>query len=430
MHIGLDFDNTIVLYDKIFYNYAIKIGCINKEISKTKEAVRSYLINSGEEELFTKIQGEVYGQLISNAPIQKGLIEAIKNLTSKGCKFSIVSHKTKYPIIGKKFDLHQAALNWLKKNGLIGTNKNLIKRENIYFEETFQNKIERINSIECNVFIDDLVKVLDQLGDDILKIHFSKGKSNSVRINDYEELNDWRNLSNIINLKKEFNQTKTLDEQYSYMFNENYIPSTLGKVAYARWTKDPKTLLFSLSRYKFVSKIMEGRNNLLEAGCGDGWCSGLVAKSVRKLTLTDYDSNFVKEASKTNKNAKNISYKVVDFINQTIEEEIYDGFYCLDVLEHIDKKYESKFIANVIASCKRNSIFVFGMPSIESQSLIQIQNRDPGHINCKTKTELKKSMEEFFEVVITFSMNDEIVHTGHGSMAYYIFAICSMPKSK
>ena len=221
---------------------------------------------------------------------------------------------------------------------------------------------------------------------------------------------------------------KTFDEQYSYMFSKDYDPSKLGKVAFARWRKDPNSLLFSLSRYKFVSKLLEGRNKILEVGCGDGWCSRVVAKKVKDLTLSDYDPQFVKEASQVNNDLKNIEFLINDFTKDHIKGEGYDGFYCLDVLEHISKEKEDMFIKNIIKSCKNNAIFIFGMPTIESQKLIRPENKDPGHINCKTKNELKKNLELNFEIVTTFSMNDELIHTGNGDMAYYIFGLCCMPK--
>lgn len=221
---------------------------------------------------------------------------------------------------------------------------------------------------------------------------------------------------------------KTQDEQYSYMFSDDYKPTKLGKVAYSRWRKDPNSLLYSLSRYKFVAKLLQGRKNILEAGCGDGWCSRVVAQSSYKLTLSDYDPIFVKEASEINSDLENVEYIVNDFIKTNIKDKKFDGFYCLDVLEHINKEQEDIFIKNIIKSCETNSIFIFGMPTLESQKLINPKNRDPGHINCKTKNELKKDLEKNFEIVLTLSMNDELIHTGNGNMAYYIFGICCIPK--
>ena len=43
------------------------------------------------------------------------------------------------------------------------------------------------------------------------------------------------------------------------------------------WEHDAKHLCFSLSRYKFVSKIFEGYDSVLEIGAGDGFKSRIVS---------------------------------------------------------------------------------------------------------------------------------------------------------
>ena len=161
LHIGLDFDNTIVLYDEIFYHYALK-KYIDPNIPKTKKAVRYALIKN-QEHIFTEIQGIVYGKLIKNAPLQSGFINSLTLLSKMDCKISIVSHKTKYPIIGEKFNLHESALNWLKNNQVINNKDFILKEENIFFEETEIQKINRIKEIKCTHYVDDLKKILLKL---------------------------------------------------------------------------------------------------------------------------------------------------------------------------------------------------------------------------------------------------------------------------
>jgi hypothetical protein len=48
-----------------------------------------------------------------------------------------------------------------------------------------------------------------------------------------------------------------------------------------------------------------------------------------------------------------------------------------------------------------------------------------GHVNCKSGNVFKETMEKYFENVLLFSMNDEVVHTGFTPMAHYLFAIGS-----
>ena len=92
-------------------------------------------------------------------------------------------------------------------------------------------------------------------------------------------------------------------------------------------------------------------------------------------------------------------------------------------IEHIEKKNEKKFITNILHSLKKNGVLIFGCPTIESQKYASDLSK-LGHINCKNKTELKKIMLNYFHFVFTFSMNDEVLHTGFDKMSHYIFAIC------
>ena len=200
-HIGLDFDNTIVLYDEIFYNYALENDYIDPTTEKTKKAVRDELIKRGKEQLFTQIQGIVYGKLICDALIQDGFINALVKLYNLNYKISIVSHKTKYPIIGEKYNLHKSAYNWLIKNKILENKLFQLNASNIYFEETEEKKIKRIKEIGCTHYIDDLSKILLKLDDDITKIHFVKGASNFDNKNKFFILDDWNNFDKLIENK-------------------------------------------------------------------------------------------------------------------------------------------------------------------------------------------------------------------------------------
>ena len=152
----------------------------------------------------------------------------------------------------------------------------------------------------------------------------------------------------------------------------------------------------------------------------------LLLDFVDRLTF-DYDSRFIADSEEFYASSSQVSHVTHDFVLRPLPKN-FDGFYCLDVLEHISPEDEQQFISNAISSCSLDALFVFGMPTLDSQSIIPENKRDPGHINCKTKDGLRKSMNQHFSTVIMFSMNDEVVHTGHDSMSHYIFAVCSNPR--
>ena len=176
--LGLDFDNTLISYDLIFYDTASEYKLIPKDIKRSKNAVRNYLINKNEEKKFTELQGEVYGSKIINAEQTSGMFEALKFIQDKGYELAIVSHKTKNPIIGPKYNLHKSALNWLEKNKFFDKEGLFMNKNNVFFEPTKEEKVKRIESIGCTHFIDDLHSILNLIKDDIVKIHYNPGEEN------------------------------------------------------------------------------------------------------------------------------------------------------------------------------------------------------------------------------------------------------------
>tara|TARA_B110000238_G_C16099305_1_gene427530 strand:+ start:298 stop:957 length:660 start_codon:yes stop_codon:yes gene_type:complete len=197
----------------------------------------------------------------------------------------------------------------------------------------------------------------------------------------------------------------------------------LGKHLSESWIRDPKHLVFTLSRYKFVSKMFADFQSVLEVGAGDGFGSRIVKDSVGTLDLTDVEILNLKHYDKKNIKSK---YFLHDFCKSNLKKK-YDGIYLLDVIEHINKKDEISFIQNITSSLNKNGILIIGTPSLESQKYAS-PTAKIGHINCKNAKELKKLSENFFERVFIFSMNDEVLHTGFHPMSHYIFSLCTLKK--
>ena len=196
IRLGIDFDNTITNYDGVFSKVAVSENMISKDTShafNTKVDVKNYLININEEEKWTELQGLVYGKYIKFAKPQKNLIQTIKLLTEADIFLCIVSHRTKFPFIGEKTNLHDAARQWLNENLF-----QLISDTNIYFEETIENKVKRANSLNLDFFVDDLPKILlnEKLSQNITKILYKPEKS--IKNRNLIEAQDWSEVGDII----------------------------------------------------------------------------------------------------------------------------------------------------------------------------------------------------------------------------------------
>jgi len=101
----------------------------------------------------------------------------------------------------------------------------------------------------------------------------------------------------------------------------------------------------------------------------------------------------------------------------------FNGVFALDVLEHIAPEDEAKFLENLTASLAPHGVAIMCTPSIESHAYASDISR-AGYVNCKSRPDLKKTMEKYFFNVFMFSMNDEVVHTGYHKMAQYLMALC------
>ena len=216
----------------------------------------------------------------------------------------------------------------------------------------------------------------------------------------------------------------TKDPVNNYLLNDefNIGKEALGLMTSAVWRDDPKRLLFTLARYKFVSKMLEGMTRVVEVGCGDGFSSRVVAQTVGKLAITDYDPLFIERYQQSDKSKWEREAFCHDILEKPFLEK-FDGLYCLDVLEHISPQDEDRFLDNCKQSLVDHGVAIFGMPSLESQVYASPPSK-AGHVNCKTGKELKKTLEKHFRTIFSFSMNDEVVHTGFEKMAHYLIGLC------
>lgn len=160
MVIGVDFDNTIICYDQLFHRIALQQGLIPSEVPATKSHVRDYLRQQGNEDAWITLQGYAYGARVLEATPFPGVREFFARCKQQGIEVRIISHKTRYPFQGPRYDLHQAAQQWLAACGCYDPLAGGISPDQVFFELTKQGKLERIAEAGCEYFVDDLPEFL------------------------------------------------------------------------------------------------------------------------------------------------------------------------------------------------------------------------------------------------------------------------------
>lgn len=176
LRIAIDIDNTLLNYEDLF-DQAAKLE--NLHINETaKNDIKKYIRNdqSNWPELWVRIQGQCYGNLISEAPYYKDALSTIGKLINDGHEIELVSHKSKNSLCGR-FNLHKACLDRIENDF-----------KTINFFEKRKEKIDYINSKNFDYIIDDLEIVLNGINDDVISIHFNTGFSNYLQAHNWNEI--------------------------------------------------------------------------------------------------------------------------------------------------------------------------------------------------------------------------------------------------
>ncbi len=200
----------------------------------------------------------------------------------------------------------------------------------------------------------------------------------------------------------------------------------INSIEIGPWTSysllhDPKHMCFVLSRYKFCAKMLEGKERILEVGCGDGFGIPIVAQGAKKVVGIDVDERLLEGDRKRLKKIANIEFKKVDICKESPKEK-FDAAYSIDVIEHFDEGLDEPFMKNVCNCLEDDGVFIIGTPNITANEYASHRSKVQ-HINLKSQKTLKELMSRYFRNVFMFSMNDEVVHTGYAPMAHYIWGV-------
>lgn len=199
VHLGLDFDNTLISYGELFKRVALEKGLIPSDISPEKNQIRDFLRLKEIECEWTKLQGEVYGSRILEAKPFPMVCKVLEFLSYREVGMSIVSHKTIKPYAGGDYDLRSAARSWLKKYGFYDLSQFAFRENQIFFEDSKQSKVEKIINLGCTHYVDDLPEILEMLPSPIVKILFLP--EDVEYAGKFQRLKKWDDLPKILGIE-------------------------------------------------------------------------------------------------------------------------------------------------------------------------------------------------------------------------------------
>ena len=164
--IGVDFDNTLVSYDQLLCSLAAQRGLIPPGSAWGKRRVRDELrARPGGDEIWQELQAAIYGPCMHGARLLPGVAAFVARCHGEGSQVHIVSHKTRYAAKDPGgCDLRGAALAWMEANRFFAAHGLGLKRDQVHFTATREQKVARIADLGCALFIDDLWETFAEPG--------------------------------------------------------------------------------------------------------------------------------------------------------------------------------------------------------------------------------------------------------------------------
>jgi hypothetical protein len=203
VRIGIDLDNTIIDYQKVFALVAHELGLIEPFMDRSKKELRDFIRRlEGGELRWQQIQAQVYGPRLAEAEVMEGFREFLVGTLACGHDVFILSHKTRFAAQDKDHtcDLREVAINWLKENEIVSASPQSIPEDRVLFFDDRSSKIADIARLGCDLFVDDLPEIFadENFPKKTVSVRIGSASKNE-EMPTVESFPDWKNITTYVN---------------------------------------------------------------------------------------------------------------------------------------------------------------------------------------------------------------------------------------
>ncbi len=133
------------------------------------------------------------------------------------------------------------------------------------------------------------------------------------------------------------------------------------------WVLDPNShfgIEYGVYSQKIVNLIPTRRCKVLDAGCGCGRISALIAQKGHEVVSIDYSERPIEFAKMFVPEAKFYQVDLRELNKKDELQNVFDVTISVDVLEHIPPDYHQQVISNLAATLNGNGLLIIAVPSI------------------------------------------------------------------
>lgn len=114
-------------------------------------------------------------------------------------------------------------------------------------------------------------------------------------------------------------------------------------------------------RYQFAKQLVKGKR-VLDAACGEGYGSSLLAEAADHVTGLDIDGRAVESANQ--KYAKdNLEFKEGSIDKLPFEDHVFDMVVSYETIEHVDGKMQENFLNEIRRVLKKDGTLIMSTPN-------------------------------------------------------------------
>lgn len=199
------------------------------------------------------------------------------------------------------------------------------------------------------------------------------------------------------------------------------VKSHLSRIEGISFRESPLDLFILLARYKFAGRLLQPSDLVLDAGCGQGTGSVLLAKFAKRVVGVDTDSDLV-ESARREYAIDSVSFEVANVLDLGDYVGRFDAVVSMDVIEHFSEDDGRTVASNLASTLKDGGLMVLGTPNIRSQQFAS-ERRRATHPHEYDHASLRRLLQGDLRRVMIFSMTDEVVSTGFPDLAWYLMAV-------
>lgn len=131
-------------------------------------------------------------------------------------------------------------------------------------------------------------------------------------------------------------------------------------------------------RAYYINRLLDSqkkKQSLLDAGCGIGLNTFLIAKKGFKVSGVDMDNKKIMLAKKilSKIDYSNVDFYQMDITNLKFKNQSFDSAICIETLEHI--KEDDKALKEISRVLKKEGVFILSVPGVGLISKINKENK-------------------------------------------------------